>query len=151
MAVTEGAAPPAAGTFTSVGPASGEVVGSFPVDGPEAVAATVARARQAAGWWAGLGFEGRRKRLSAYKGQLARRSDELCDLVHRENGKPLDDAFIEVLVTVEHLDWAARNAAKALEPRRVRSTLLLANQGASVEYLPLGVVGVVGPWNDPLH
>ena len=57
-----------------------------------------------------LGFDGRRRRLLAFKRVLARRCDELCELVHRENGKPTDDAFIEVLLATEHLDWAARRA-----------------------------------------
>jgi len=149
MAVTQDPAPPAI-TFTSTSPATGEAVGTFTVDGPEAVAAAVARARRAAAWWAGLGFDGREQRLRAFKGQLARGCDELCELVRRENGKPLEDAFVEVLVTVDHLDWAARKAAKVLKRRRVPSTLLLANHAASVEYPPVGVVGVVGPWNYPV-
>jgi succinate-semialdehyde dehydrogenase/glutarate-semialdehyde dehydrogenase len=137
-------------TFDSTSPASGEVVGSFPLAGPEQVAAAVARARQAAVGWRELGFDGRRRRLLAYKALLVRRADELVALVHRENGKPHADALIELLMIVEHLDWAARNAAKVLGSRRVRSTLVLANHAASVEYQPLGVVGVIGPWNYPV-
>jgi acyl-CoA reductase-like NAD-dependent aldehyde dehydrogenase len=123
------------------------VVGSFPLDGPDQVAAAVARAREAQRGWAELGFDGRRRALRAYKALLVRRTDELVALVHRENGKPNDDALIEVLLIVEHLDWAARNAARVLGRRRAASTLLLANHAASVEYQPLGVVGVIGPWN----
>ena len=107
----------------------------------------MARARQAAAWWAGLGFDGRRRRLLAYKALLARRSGELVDLIHRENGKPAADAFVEVLLAVEHLDWVARKAERVLRPRRAASTLVLANHSASVEYQPLWVVGVIGPWN----
>ena len=137
-------------TFDSTSPATGEVVGTFPLDGPEQVAAAVERAREAAGGWAGLGFDGRRRALLAYKALLVRRTDELVALVHRENGKPDADALIEVLMIVEHLDWAARNAARVLGPRRARGTLVLANHSASVEYQPLGVVGVIGPWNYPV-
>jgi succinate-semialdehyde dehydrogenase / glutarate-semialdehyde dehydrogenase len=151
MAITEDRETPVrTTTFDSVSPATGEIVGTFPVDGPEQVAAAVARARQAAEGWAELGFEGRRKALLAFKALLVRRSDDLVALVHRENGKPDADAFIEVLMGVEHLDWAARNAARVLGPRRARSTLALANHAASVEYQPLGVVGVIGPWNYPV-
>ncbi len=137
-------------TFDSTSPATGEVVGTFPVDGPEEVAAAVARAREAAAGWAGLGFDGRRRALLAYKALLVRRTDELVALVHRENGKPDADALIEVLMIVEHLDWAARNAARVLGRRRARGNLVLANHAASVEYQPLGVVGVIGPWNYPV-
>ena len=80
-------------TFDSTSPATGEVVGTFPLDGPEQVAAAVERAREAAGGWAGLGFDGRRRALLAYKALLVRRTDELVALVHRENGKPTADAW----------------------------------------------------------
>jgi succinate-semialdehyde dehydrogenase / glutarate-semialdehyde dehydrogenase len=151
MAVTRDHAPATGGaTFESTSPASGEVVGTFPVQGAEQVAEALSRARRAAAWWAGLGADGRRRRLLAFKALLARRCDDLVDLVHRENGKPAADAFVEVLLAVEHLDWAARNAAKVLRPRRAASTLVLANHAASVEYQPLGVVGVIGPWNYPV-
>jgi succinate-semialdehyde dehydrogenase/glutarate-semialdehyde dehydrogenase len=151
MAVTQDQAPASGGrTFDSTSPATGELVGTFAVDGPAQVAEAVSRAREAAAWWAGLGFDGRRRRLLAFKALLAGRSGELVDLVHRENGKPAADGFIEVLLAVEHLDWVARKAARVLRPRRAASTLVLANQAASVEYLPLGVVGVIGPWNYPV-
>lgn len=139
-----------ASTLSSYNPATGETVGTFPVHGPDDVAEAVARARSAAEWWADLGFAERRRRLQAAKAVLARRSDELCALVRRENGKPLADAFIEVLLTVEHLDWAARKAERVLGPRRVWPGLLMLNQKATVEYPPLGVVGVIGPWNYPV-
>src|SRR5215213_2627166 len=137
-------------SFDSTSLATGEVVGTFPLDGPEQAAAAVARAREATGGWAGLGFDGRRRALLAYKALLVRRTDELVALVHRENGKPTADALIEVLMIVEHLDWAARNAARVLGPRRARGNLVLANHAASVEYQPLGVIGVIGPWNYPV-
>jgi acyl-CoA reductase-like NAD-dependent aldehyde dehydrogenase len=149
MAITEDRATRVR-TFDSTSPATGEVVGSFPMDGPEQVAAAVARAREGQRSWAELGFEGRRRALLTYKALLVRRTDELVALVHRENGKPRADALIEVLMIVEHLDWAARNAARVLGRRRASSPLVLANHAAWVEYQPLGVVGVIGPWNYPV-
>src|SRR4051794_41676115 len=78
-------------TFESTNPATGAVVGVFPVHDADAVRQTVARAERAAGKWAALGFAERRIRLAAYRGYLARRIHELADLVHRENGKPHAD------------------------------------------------------------
>jgi acyl-CoA reductase-like NAD-dependent aldehyde dehydrogenase len=132
--------------FDSTSPATGEVVGRFPLDGPEQVAAAVARARKAQRGWAELGFDSRRRALQAYKALLVRRTDELVDLVHRENGKPHADALIEVVLIAEHLDWAARNAARVLGAPGPQHPAA-ANHAASVEYRPLGVVGVIGPWN----
>ena len=140
-----------ASSFESLNPATGQVIGRFPIDGPAEVGAAVERARAAAAWWGALDFSERGRRLRAIKALLARRLDELSDLVHRENGKPRTDAFLESLLVLDHLEWAAKNARRVLGPRRVRSGLLAANQAAYVEYRPLGVVGVIGPWNYPVY
>ena len=137
-------------TFASVQPANGEVVAEFPIHGEADVGAAVARAREASQWWQELGFSGRKQRLDAWRVIIANRLEELADLVHRENGKPRGDAQIEWMVTVDHLAWAAKHAKKVLGPRRVPSGLLMSNQAAWLEYQPLGVVGVIGPWNYPV-
>jgi aldehyde dehydrogenase (NAD+) len=137
-------------TFESTNPASGAVVGVFPVHDTDAVRETVERARPAAEQWAALGFDGRRLRLAAYRGYLARRMNELADLVHRENGKPHGDAILEITLAIDHLAWAGAHARKTLGPRRVRAGLLAANHAAYLEYQPLGVIGVIGPWNYPV-
>lgn len=144
------AAPDATETFDSLDPATGEVLGTHPVDGPEQVDAAVILARDAVDVWQGLGWDGRRERLLRWKGIIARRLDELAHLVHRENGKPHPDAALEIVLAIDHIDWAAKHARKVLGPRRVPSGLLMFNQAASVEYPALGVVGIIGPWNYPV-
>lgn len=138
-------------TFDSLDPVSGAVVASFTIDDDDRVRSVVERARPAAAWWAGLEFDGRRARLKAWRSLLARRIDELAALVHRENGKTLDDAIGEISIAIEHLDWASAHAPKVLGKRRVSAGLLAMNHTASVEYVPFGVVGVLGPWNYPVH
>ncbi|WP_019818895.1 aldehyde dehydrogenase family protein [Saccharomonospora saliphila] len=137
-------------SFDSLDPATGAVVGTHPVHGEADVDAAVARARAAAGWWDSLGFGGRAERLRRFKGVLARRMTELCEVVAAETGKPTGDAQLEVVLAIEHIEWAARNARTVLGRRRRSPGLLLANQAATVEYRPLGVVGVIGPWNYPV-
>jgi len=137
-------------TFESTNPASDAVVGVFPVHDADAVRETVERARPAAAQWAALGFDGRKQRLAAWRGYLARRMNELADLVHRENGKPHGDAILEITLAIDHLAWAGGHAAKTLGPRRVKAGMLAANHAAYLEYQPLGVVGVIGPWNYPV-
>jgi acyl-CoA reductase-like NAD-dependent aldehyde dehydrogenase len=111
----------------------------------------VDRARTAAREWGDQGFEQRKRVLLAYKRRVVRRSSELADLIGDETGKPVGDAYLEIMLAVEHLDWAARHAGRVLRRRRVRSGLLAADQGAALEYRPLGVVGVIGPWNYPVY
>jgi len=134
----------------TVNPATGEVLATFPVHGRREVDAAVVTAREAASWWAGLGWSGRRVRLLAWKSHLVRYMGRLAQLMHEETGKPLDDATMEIILAVLHIDWAARHARRVLRPRRVRSGLAAINQAATLEYQPLGVVGVIGPWNYPV-
>jgi acyl-CoA reductase-like NAD-dependent aldehyde dehydrogenase len=138
-------------TFQSLNPATGEVVGTYPVHVEADITAAVLAARHAAKWWAELGFEGRRRRLKAFISVIVKRQKELCQVIHAETGKPLDDALLEVLLVIDHLDWASRHAEKVRGRRRPATTLSFLNHRASVEYLPMGVVGVIGPWNYPLH
>jgi acyl-CoA reductase-like NAD-dependent aldehyde dehydrogenase len=137
-------------TFDTLNPATSEVIATFPVCNEADVAATVARAQAAALWWAGLSWKDRRQRLLAWKSHVIRYIGRLAELVHTETGKPLADAQLEILLAVIHIDWAARNAHKVLRPRRVRPGLVGFNQAATLEYQPLGVVGVIGPWNYPV-
>jgi acyl-CoA reductase-like NAD-dependent aldehyde dehydrogenase len=137
-------------TFDTVNPATGEVIATFGVHGQPEVDAAVERAREAAAWWSGLDWKQRRTRLLAWKSHLIRYIGRLAELVHTESGKPLDDAKLEIYLAVVHLDWAARNAHRVLRPHRVRSGLTAINLASTVEYPPLGVIAVIGPWNYPV-
>ena len=137
-------------TFESLAPATGDVVATLPVHGEAEVREAVQRARRAAQWWGTLPFDERGRRLRAYAGVLARGRDELLDLISRENGKPRVDALIEHTLVLEHLNWAAKNAKRVMKPRKVSGSMLLSNIKPILEYQPLGVVGVIGPWNYPV-
>ena len=54
------------------------------------------------------------------------------------------------MLAIDHIAWAAKSASKVLGPRKVSSGVLAANQASTVEYQPLGVIGVIGPWNYPV-
>ncbi len=137
-------------TFDTLNPATSEVIATFPLFGADDVAAVVEHAHQAASWWAGLSWKDRQARLLAWKSHITRYIGRLAELVHTETGKPLADAQLEILLAIVHIDWAARHARRVLRPRRVRSGLVAINQAATLEYQPLGVVGVIGPWNYPV-
>ena len=137
-------------TFSSLDPGSGRVLASYPRQGAADVQAAIARAREAALWWQGQGPDLRRTQLRAWKGVIARRIHELADLVHEENGKPHADAVLEITLAIDHIEWAAKHAAKVLGQRRVPAGLMAANQAATLSYQPLGVIGVIGPWNYPV-
>ncbi|SDI81065.1 aldehyde dehydrogenase (NAD+) [Frankineae bacterium MT45] len=136
--------------FESLNPATGDVVGTYPIHDTDDVAAAVARAREAAVWWSTLSFSGRREYLDKWNAVITRRIMQLANVSHEETGKPHGDAQLEIMIAIDHIAWAGSHAEKVLGPKKVSSGLLMANQAATVEYRPLGVVGVIGPWNYPV-
>ncbi len=150
MTTTESPVTGKATTFESLNPRNGDVAGTHPIHTAEEVRAAVERARTEAEWWGALSFDEREKHLQTWKGAMTRRVAQLADVMHQETGKPHGDAMLESALAIDHLAWAASHAEKVLKRRKVPSGLLMANQSATVEYRPLGVVGVIGPWNYPV-
>ena len=138
------------GFLISTNPASGEEVGRFPVASDDDVRAAVARGREAGAWWASLGFAGRQERLLRWSSLLTNRIDELTALINKEGGKPVAEAVVESVAAIDHIAWAAKNAKRVLRLRKRRSSILVAEHAAYLEYQPFGVIGVIGPWNYPI-
>ncbi|WP_371855978.1 aldehyde dehydrogenase family protein [Nocardia alba] len=137
-------------SFDVHSPATGALVGSYPSHDESAVEAAVDRAHGAATWWRTVGFDERARRLDRWRAEITRGRDELARIMSEEMGKPRSDAALEIVMALEHLKWAARNAKDVLGPRSVTPSLLTVNQACRVEYRPFGVVGVIGPWNYPV-
>ena len=136
--------------FDSLNPRTGDVVASYPIHDEASVRAAVERARDAARWWESLGYDGRERLLVRWKGVVTRRVQQLAEVMHQETGKPHADAVLEAGLAIDHLGWAASHAERVLKRRRRPAGLLMANMAATVEHPPLGVVGVIGPWNYPV-
>ena len=137
-------------TFDSLNPVNGEVVGTYPIASEKDVYAAVTLASDAAARWVGLGFKGRRKVLMAYSRLILSEIDSLATQVTLETGKPHSDAKLEITLAAHHVAWAARNAEQVLRTSHRSPGALMANMSATVERSPLGVVGVIGPWNYPV-
>jgi aldehyde dehydrogenase (NAD+) len=133
----------------SINPGTGELVGTVPVHSAEQVDDAVRRARDAFEQWGALSYAERARELNRFRRGLAARADDLADVIQRENGKPLVDSIMEVMMSLSHLAHATSRVEKALKSKKVSSGVM-ANFRATVSYHPLGVVGVIGPWNYPM-
>ena len=134
----------------SYAPSTGEEVGRYPDTSPEMIQQLVARAKVGAENWSAIGFKGRKGILRKWAAYIAANIDELANLVSKETGKPTSDAMLEVALAIDHLSWAAKNAERYLKNSYRSPGLLMANMSTHVEHVPLGVVGVIGPWNYPV-
>ncbi len=101
--------------------------------------------------WAELPLKDRAAYMRRAADALLDDIDEIAELLVREQGKPRAEAYtMELLPTVDALHWCAKAGPKILADEKVRDDpgLPLTKKG-HFSYEPIGVVGVIAPWNYP--
>jgi acyl-CoA reductase-like NAD-dependent aldehyde dehydrogenase len=127
------------------------MLGQVAVMDEHAVKQAVQRGRTVQPQWAATSFAQRRKVLRALLAEIVARQDEICRLAIHDSGKTLVDAAMgEVFPVCEKLRYTIAHGENDLRPQR-RSAGFLVHKTAKVVYEPLGVVGVIAPWNFPFH
>ncbi len=117
----------------------------------EEIAGCVSRARSCFEEWSTWPFSRRRAFLKQVRHLLAKRAREMADVIVGDTGKiPAEAMLNEIVVTCELMAYYERHGARILATEPVGPGLLLAYKQASIRYEPLGVVGVISPWNYPL-
>jgi acyl-CoA reductase-like NAD-dependent aldehyde dehydrogenase len=133
-------------------PATGEVITTVPAMSAEEVKALAARGRKAQPEWEAMGFDGRAKVLRRAQKWVTDNSNRIIDVIVSETGKTYEDAQLaEISYAANAFGFWAKMAPEYLADERVKSSQLFV-KGAKliVRYRPLGLVGVIGPWNYPL-
>lgn len=126
-------------------PANDELVAHAPEHGKEELAAAIQAARAAQPAWEALGHQERSRLLEAAADAIEARAEELATIISREQGKPLEGlgSRFEAGACAA---WLRATAATPLEPETVFDD---GQVHAELHYRPVGIVGVIGPWNWP--
>ena len=136
-------------TFETHDPRTGALLAVVPDQGPDEVRAAVARARSVASQWAALTFDERRRHLLSVRDRLLDRAEELVGTICAETGKqPAEAVTTELMAACETIDYYARHGEKMLRTQRVGPGTLV-HKSAWKRYEPMGVIGVISPWNYP--
>ncbi len=132
-------------------PATGEVIATLPACTPEQLAEMANKGRQAQPAWQALGFAGRAKILRRMQKWVLDNSDRFLDTLVSETGKTREDAVLaELGFAAPSFGFWAKNAPKYLADEKVKTTNpFLLGRKLIVRYEPVGLVGVIGPWNYP--
>ncbi len=135
----------------SFNPATGELVGSVGVTAPGDVQRVVAEVAEVQPFWSQLGLEDRGRYLRRAAQAIVDMTDELVELIAREQGKPRTSAYLmEVLPTIDALHWMAGEGPEVLADERIATPQpYLKTKRSAFTYDPLGVIGVIAPWNYP--
>jgi acyl-CoA reductase-like NAD-dependent aldehyde dehydrogenase len=133
-------------------PATGQIVASVDVVGPDQIGELVERARAAQPGWEALGFEARAQVLKRCQKWVIDNSDRIIETIVSETGKAWEDAQVaEVGYAAPAFGFWAKNAEKYLADERVKTASpFVKGRKLILRHVPVGVVGVIGPWNYPL-
>jgi succinate-semialdehyde dehydrogenase / glutarate-semialdehyde dehydrogenase len=130
-------------------PATGQTFATVPRCTTEDVAAAVRRAREAQRRWRATSFAERAQILLRFHDLVLRRREEILDVIQLESGKARRHAFEEIMDVALVSRYYARTAEKHLRTRRRWGAFPLLTWTWEHHH-PVGVVGVIAPWNYPL-
>ncbi len=135
----------------SCDPATGEVIARLEATPLDALPEIFARGHAAQREWAAVPVRERCRRLSRLRDVIFDRRDEITEIITRENGKPRFEALLaDVFIALDAADYFARHAPHMLRPEKVpHHSLGAKGKSGFVHYEPVGLLGVISPWNYP--
>jgi acyl-CoA reductase-like NAD-dependent aldehyde dehydrogenase len=134
----------------SFNPATGELVGTVETLTPAKVQGVVDDVAEVQPFWAALSLEDRARYMRRAGDVLLEDLDEIAELLTNEQGKPRVESYtMELLPTIDSLKWIADNGPEILADEKLSMPLFLKSKSAKFTFEPIGVVGVIAPWNYP--
>ncbi len=132
-------------------PATLAPIGSIECATEDDVADALAAARAAQPAWAALSFDQRAAYMDRVRALVIERQEEIIDAVISESGKARTEAInMDIFAGCDSLCYYAKNAERFLSPEKQKlHGMLRFLKKATIHHQPLGVVGVITPWNGP--
>lgn len=140
---------PGRGEATIDAPFTGETLGVLPLAGPTDLDLCVGEARTAQEAWARTPVSHRVRIVNRFRRLLLDRCEPLLDVLQLETGKARRQAFEEVADVAAVAGYYARSASDLLRVRRRRGAVPGLTR-TTQHQRPIGVAGVIAPWNYPL-
>jgi acyl-CoA reductase-like NAD-dependent aldehyde dehydrogenase len=130
-------------------PATREKITELDISTREEVIQAVGRAREAQRVWKETSFTGRAQVLCKFRDQLMDNKEKIVDVLTAETGKPRAEAYgNELFYVCDAIGFWAKWGPRYLRPQKIRPHLLKTKKVFST-HGPLGVVGIISPWNFP--
>ena len=132
-------------------PATGEEISSSPLTSAAEVREAVNHARAAQPAWAKLSYRERAQVTLRARERVLSQLEDISTLISRETGKPAAEAMsMEVVPTLDLMHYFAHNTQKLLQPSAIDiGQYGMMGRSSKIIYKPLGVVGIISPWNFP--
>lgn len=133
-------------------PVDGRELGRFPITSAEGVREAVARARNAQPGWRALPLSERIRRIEQLRPVIEEHGESYARRISDDTGKPLVDSLLTELMSIPlFVDYYRKHAAGVLGRKKVSTPILFPGKQSYVEHAPMGVIGVISPWNFPFQ
>ncbi len=132
-------------------PATTEEIGRAKIFSDKEVKTAVKKSREIWKTWGKTSFSERKRTIMQARKIILADIDGIAKLISDEMGKPIAEAIsAEIAPVLDLMQYFARNAEKMLKPRKINIGLLgMMGRTSKIIYQPLGVVGIISPWNFP--
>lgn len=131
-------------------PATLEPIGEFQVTNAEEVREAVKRARVAQAKWARVPVKERVTYVQRALDLLIEREEQIIDVICADTGRGrMETRVMEIIPSADTMAWFAKRAESMLADKKVGLQTLLKMKRMVVTHRPLGVIGVIAPWNGP--
>jgi len=139
-------------TITSINPVDLSVIGEVKAARQKEIDEAIQQAKRAYRTWKKLAYQERAEYLLRFRDVILSHLDEIAVLVTQETGKPISEVLpTEIFPALEALTYFAENAERLLADEKIEyENRLLARKRGYTTYEPLGVIGIISPWNYPL-
>lgn len=133
-------------------PVTGEKIKDIPMASEAQVHAAVARAREAFPAWRDTPLKERLRRLERLRDHVRENGEAYARRISEDTGKPLVDSLVTELMSIPlFIDYYSRVASRVLSRKKVRTPILFPGKSSYIEHFPMGVIGVIAPWNFPFQ
>ena len=135
-------------SFQPISPIPTEAVGSIPLSEESDVKNAISHSRTAFESWSYTSMAEREKIMRKLQKLIMRQRHELLDVIQRETGKARAHALEELVHTVMTARFLEKNAADIIKSRDRHGAVPFTTK-TTVNHMPIGVVGIIAPWNYP--
>ncbi len=131
-------------------PATGELIMEFEETPASSAAEMMEKAREAFAEWGALSVRERVSYIRNLRVAVVEQIDEIAGLIAKDVGKVRTDALVaDIMPSLDAMLHIEKHAEKDLRSQKMKTPFLLMGKKSSVEYMPMGTVLVISPWNYP--
>ncbi|MFB6284849.1 MAG: aldehyde dehydrogenase [Halobacteria archaeon] len=137
-------------TIVSRNPATLDIIDEVEAATPEEVEKAIEDARVAQREWSAKSVEERLEALDVFKQRLIRQREEIAEVISRETGKPMGEALVaDIIPVIDAIRFLQEKGPKVMESKLSLTNPLVMDRKSKIIREPVGVVGMITPWNYP--